>query len=677
MTITFPLPTELQGVGRVVGRFIVVTPDTVNDVDVYPEARGSTGSVTFTPSTKLSKTADYAAFVGHPSKTFPVDAYGVMQDEELTGGVWLREDVYTVSYNLSGLNIASHTIEVTSGHTEEDPLVLSAVGPAEPPTGSTLMMLQVPAGAVNGQLLSWSGTTGLVWVAQSGVSDASTTVKGIAELATNQETIDGTDPARVVTPAGVKAALDAKSVSDMSTYAGMCYVPTIPSALSWPAAYDPGVTAIADVPGGGAAATVTTRPGDIFDAVTTARTNPGAVFYVSTTGSDAAAGTSWATAFRSIRAAILAANTAAVPTLIYVDAGKYERNYQPGHLDASPTVDIAFVANGRVNTGTWDAPATPVADGTYTNTYSWTLSNAERIMTTDVLTADGLYTELLNVATPTLVNTTPGSWCISGGTVYVRRLDGSAPSATNTRIYRGATYQAMRIASHVNVYIGGVNDLSGWDMEGGTSAVLNAYITPAPSSAKVLAVENCTFRYAGGTTANAKGVRVDSWRGLAYFYNCSSDANSSDGFNFHNGSAAADVHALTVNCSGHDNGRKGNASCNGWTNHEDCVGIDVSGVYKRNRGGTVACINSCLTYLAGSVVMDDLGDIALGGTQVPTGIRTADTAEMWVERARVVLAASGQARAYEARGTSQIHRRNTWPVPQADSIDAGATIDTY
>lgn len=218
MTITFPLPTELQGVGRVVGRFIVVTPDTVNDVDVYPEARGATGSVTFTPSTKLSKTADYAAFVGHPAKTFPVDAYGIMQDEELTGGVWLREDVYTVSYNLSGLNIASHTIEVTSGHTEEDPLVLSAVGPADPPTGSTLIMLQVPAGAVDGQLLSWSGTTGLVWAAQSGVSDASTTVKGIVELATNQETIDGTDPARVVTPTGVKAALDAKSVSDMSTF---------------------------------------------------------------------------------------------------------------------------------------------------------------------------------------------------------------------------------------------------------------------------------------------------------------------------------------------------------------------------------------------------------------------------------------------------------------------------
>lgn len=49
--------------------------------------------------------------------------------------------------------------------------------------------------------------------------DASDTVKGIVELATNTETATGTDTVRATTPAGVKAALDAKTVSDMSTYA--------------------------------------------------------------------------------------------------------------------------------------------------------------------------------------------------------------------------------------------------------------------------------------------------------------------------------------------------------------------------------------------------------------------------------------------------------------------------
>ena len=244
MTVTFPLPTELQGVGRVVGRFIVVTPDTISDADVYPEARGATGTVTFTPSTKLSKTTDYHAFVGHPSKTFPVDAYGIMQDEELTGGVWLREDTYTVSYNLAGLNIASHTIDVTSAHTNETPLVLSLVGPSEPPVGTTLVMLEVPSGPVDGQVLSWSGTTGLVWSAgvPIAVPTASTTVKGISELATSEETVTGTDNTRVTTPAGVKAALDAKSVSDMSTYVVQADLPTWTSLAGKPAVVAAGTT---------------------------------------------------------------------------------------------------------------------------------------------------------------------------------------------------------------------------------------------------------------------------------------------------------------------------------------------------------------------------------------------------------------------------------------------------
>ena len=40
-------------------------------------------------------------------------------------------------------------------------------------------------------------------------ADASTTVKGIVELATTAETTTGTDTVRAVTPAGVKAAIDA------------------------------------------------------------------------------------------------------------------------------------------------------------------------------------------------------------------------------------------------------------------------------------------------------------------------------------------------------------------------------------------------------------------------------------------------------------------------------------
>ena len=207
MTVTFPLPVELQGVGRVKGRFVLVSPDTINDPDVYPEARASSGTVTFTPASRLSKTTNYAAVVGHPAKTFPVDSYGVLQDEELSGGVWLREDTYLVSYSLQGMTIIPHSIVVTSAYTDESPLVLSAVIPEPLPAGTTITMLEVPLGASQGQVLGWDNEAGLVWQATA-VSDASATVKGVVELATLEETVTGEDAVRATTPAGVKAALD-------------------------------------------------------------------------------------------------------------------------------------------------------------------------------------------------------------------------------------------------------------------------------------------------------------------------------------------------------------------------------------------------------------------------------------------------------------------------------------
>ena len=254
MTVTFPLPVELQGVGRVKGRFILVSPDTINDPDVYPEARASSGTVTFTPASRLTKTTNYAAVVGHPAKTFPVDSYGVLQDEELSGGVWLREDTYLVSYSLQGMTIAPHSIVVTSAYTDESPLVLSAVIPEPLPVGTTITMLEVPPGAVQGQTLGWDNEAGLVWQATA-VPDASTTIKGVVELATPEETVTGEDAVRATTPAGVKAALDEKTLSDKSTYAPLtrgliitdANVATIPDGTlvdNLAAYYNSGATAI-------------------------------------------------------------------------------------------------------------------------------------------------------------------------------------------------------------------------------------------------------------------------------------------------------------------------------------------------------------------------------------------------------------------------------------------------
>jgi hypothetical protein len=74
----------------------------------------------------------------------------------------------------------------------------------------------VPPGGAEDQVLIKASATDfhMEWSTLAGsglVPDASTTTKGIVELATNGETTTGTDTVRAVTPAGLKAAQDAQS----------------------------------------------------------------------------------------------------------------------------------------------------------------------------------------------------------------------------------------------------------------------------------------------------------------------------------------------------------------------------------------------------------------------------------------------------------------------------------
>lgn len=58
-----------------------------------------------------------------------------------------------------------------------------------------------------------TNTADIAALASSSAPDASTTVKGIVELATSGETTTGTDTVRAVTPAGLKAVTDVVGVA--------------------------------------------------------------------------------------------------------------------------------------------------------------------------------------------------------------------------------------------------------------------------------------------------------------------------------------------------------------------------------------------------------------------------------------------------------------------------------
>lgn len=414
----------------------------------------------------------------------------------------------------------------------------------------------------------------------------------------------------------------------------------------------------------------------LFDKFSTARKAPGATFYVNVaTGADVNNGLTPATAKKTIGAAIVAANTAAVPSLIHVAGGSYNRAngfYQGG--TGAPAVDIAFIADGPIETGTWDDFANPAHDGVATNTYSFALANANRVVDLTQVNRYGNYVELLNVATAALCNIIPNSWALVAGTIYLNRADGAQVTQTNTRIYR-ANVDNMRCTNPVSIFIG-VNDNSAmWDFQGGQNGCLRYNPATKPATNKGFIVNRARNRFGGGivnTTGN--GVAVDSIHGLAALFNCQADANWSDGFNFHNAlTPTAHGYAMTVNCGASDNGRLVSASNNGWTTHEDVIGIDVCGIMKGNRGGSYRSVNFSISWLVDPIVRDDFGDVMNGGSIQPTAFRVDTAATYFITNPKADIIATGF-RYYIQAGAS-IFTNHAFPSRYLDYV--AGTLDRF
>lgn len=156
-----PLPPSYTW-GFVVARSIRAIADTDQDADRFPEARGSTGRVTFTPLVKFKKHLNTpTAFVHHEVvQARLVD--GVLVDAEGHEGVYLISGVYQVSFTIDSGSIPSFPVEVLPEHTLENPLDLVTASPYVSEPGSSTLLLEVPSGHVPGYVLAW-GDDGLGW----------------------------------------------------------------------------------------------------------------------------------------------------------------------------------------------------------------------------------------------------------------------------------------------------------------------------------------------------------------------------------------------------------------------------------------------------------------------------------------------------------------------------------
>lgn len=416
---------------------------------------------------------------------------------------------------------------------------------------------------------------------------------------------------------------------------------TMPAAFAsgWAVTqYLPKVTLVSHADG--TVARLDKTPAQIFDLFSTARSAPANTYTVATNGNDTTGtGTSGAP-FRSIWKAVQAANTSGQPAKIIVKAGEYGKPNNPSNfLPVRPTVDIAFVASGgRVVTGTWDDFAAPTLDATYTNCYSYTLANVDRVIDRTRHDANGFHPDLLRVNDAAACNRIPGSWTLAGGKIYINRPDGLAVTNANTRVLRssGGTW---RFDAPTNVYLGADDTISGFDTIGGSDAAGFHYQpTTKPAAMKAVVVERSSFAYCGGSAATANATVIAELHGLALFADCDASNNVKDGFSAASlPSLAVKTHLLTLNCRSILNGRGSAQSCNSFTLHDASLGADFAGEFGRTNGGNVRCIGDSLAWLVGTRIDDDRGDAVMGGTTPAAAIMANDRALIWADRARVSM----------------------------------------
>jgi hypothetical protein len=92
-------------------------------------------------------------------------------------------------------------------------MTTALAGKADASAMTTALAAKADASALAGKADASAMTTALAGKADSPLPVASDTARGVVELATSAEVLEGVDSARAVTPAGLKGALDAAAVT--------------------------------------------------------------------------------------------------------------------------------------------------------------------------------------------------------------------------------------------------------------------------------------------------------------------------------------------------------------------------------------------------------------------------------------------------------------------------------
>lgn len=387
----------------------------------------------------------------------------------------------------------------------------------------------------------------------------------------------------------------------------------------------------------------------------------------------------FASAVKSIKQALILGNTSGAPYTVTLKAsrgGQTIYKYTEGFQNYAPTqpcyigcIDgVARVTVARDETSKW-AFSGGTGSGNY---YRWNNPSEPpmRLFDVSATTSYGLYPEVTRVTDLATMQATENSWFYdTSGTpaLYVHMTGGAAPTGK---------IRVLWSLGNINLDATGATGPSAWDatghhimleniaFEGGRQGMLIKGSYPR----NTIAI-NCSWRYTGGNGFDFDGLSVDQVAGLHAFIQCDADANAKDGFNFHNNSATvgptANVHALTIGCRGRGNGWGNSTSDNGWTSHEDVVGIDIGGYYAGNRGGNVYNIQQTHTLCLGTRAEDSTEATIAPAFKIDNTTVNGQKGRMWLAD----CVASGGTQALRSQGGGELYERNVTLVAGSRSFD--------
>lgn len=338
-------------------------------------------------------------------------------------------------------------------------------------------------------------------------------------------------------------------------------------------------------------------------------------YFVSTSGSDAAAGTTWATALRTVAAASQKSDV----DVIFVAGGPGANYFSAQHLGTYTGTrsisiqavggSVNFISGPTANTApTWNATG---AAGVYKQ------GNADSQLTgvvaLDYTDEAGNPLTLLPAADVAGVGAIAGSWFRSATELFISLPNFDVPTS-NIYYYHAAP---MRVTGgnkkfhHKGInYIGG--NAGAFSVRGGD-------------------VNTIIYGEDIGCCGQANG---DGWQmknmGLSIAVRVRCSRNSNDGFNYHGPDSSnpsdpyIDPHFIEIDCIGTMSRAAGTG--NGSTAHEKVRGIRVSTHSYSNAGPGFADVNDAQTYNAGCTSRNNgpsplaFGFVASGDAAVAAGV---------------------------------------------------------